>query len=104
MSTNDPKTNNGAGAVEQPVHTLRVIVDEAPGDEALSFAVQGFRVNFSPEDLEVELMAQLGFPQEEATLVARRICRTGTVSLPAIEAFEMFSPHGSFIWPDEDVD
>ena len=60
MSTNDPKTNNGAGAVEQPVHTLRVIVDEAPGDEALSFAVHGFRVNFSPEDLEVELMAQLG--------------------------------------------
>ena len=104
MSANNSTANNGTGAMEQPVHTLWVIVDEAPGDEALSFAVQGFRVNFSPEDLEVELMAQLGFPQEEATLVARRICRTGTVSLPAIEAFEMFSPHGSFIWPDEDVD
>ncbi len=104
MSTNDPIANNNAGAAQQPVHTLRVIVDEAPGDEALSFAVQGFHVNFSPEDLEVELMAQLGFPQEEATLVARSICQTGSVSLPAIEAFEMFSEHGSFMWPDEDVE
>jgi hypothetical protein len=104
MSANNSFTNNGAGAAQQPVHTLRVIVDETPGDEALSFAVQGFHVNFSPEDLEVELMAQLGFPQEEATLVARSICQTGRVYLPAIEAFEMFSEHGSFMWPDEDVD
>ena len=36
MSANEPVTNNAAGAMEQPVPTLKVIVDAAPGDEALA--------------------------------------------------------------------
>ena len=104
MSTNEPVTNNAAGAMEQPVPTLRVIVDNAPGDEALSFAVQGFRVNFSPEDLEVELMSQLRLEQSDAKQISQDICHQKSVFLHDFVAFELFAEYGSFVWPDEDVD
>ena len=104
MSTNDPKANNGAGAAQQPVHALRVIVDEAPGDEALTFEVNGFKPTFTPQDLEVELMSQLHFEQSDAGRIARDICNNKSVFLTDFVAFEMFSEHGSFIWPDEDVE
>ena len=104
MSANNSFANNGAGAVEQPVPTLKVIVDAAPGDEALSFEVKGFHARFSPEDLEIELMSQLRLNQSEAGLIARDICHQQSVFLNDFVAFEMFSEHGSFVWPDEDVD
>ena len=104
MSTNEPVTNNAAGAMEPPVPALRVIVDAAPGDEALSFEVKGFRVNFTPEDLEVELMSQLHLDQAEATLISQDICQNKAVFLHDFVAFELFSEHGSFVWPDEDAD
>lgn len=104
MSTDNPITNNAVGATEPPVPTLKVIVDAAPGDEALSFDVKGFRVNFTPEDLEVELMSQLHLEQSDAKQIARDVCRNKAVFLHDFVAFEMFSEHGSFMWPDEDVD
>jgi len=104
MSTNEPVTNNAAGAMEQPVPTLKVIVDAEPGDEGLSFEVKGFRVNFTPEDLEVELVSQLHLDQAEAGQIARDICYQKSVFLHDFVAFELFAEHGSFVWPDEDVD
>ena len=104
MSTNEPITNAGAGAMEQPVPTLKVIVDAAPGDEALSFEVKGFHASFSPEDLEIELMSQLHLNQSEAGQIARDICQNKAVFLRDFVAFELFSEHGSFVWPDEDVE
>jgi hypothetical protein len=104
MGTNEPITNNGGGAMEQPVPTLRVIVDLATGDEALSFDVKGFRANFSPEDLEIELMSQLHLDQMEAKLISQDICQREAVFLQDFVAFELFSEHGSFEWPDEDFE
>lgn len=104
MSANEPVPNNEAGAMEPPVLALKVIVDAAPGDEALTFEVKGFRVNFTPEDLEVELMSQLHLEQSEATLISQDICHKSSVFLHDFVAFELFSEHGSFVWPDEDVD
>ena len=104
MSTNDPIANKNAGALVPQAITLRVIVDYALGDEALSFVVRDFRANCSPEDLEVELTSQLLLEQAEAALIARDICHNGSVFLVDYVAFELFSHHGSFVWPDEDVD
>ena len=104
MSTNDPITNNNAGAMEKPVPTLKVIVDDTLGDEALSFEVKGFHASFSPEDLEVELMSQLHLDQAEARLISQDICQNKAVFLHDFVAFELFSEHGSFVWPDEDAD
>ena len=104
MSTDNSITNNAVGATEPPVPTLKVIVDAAPGDEALSFEVKGFHANFGPEDLEVELMSQLHLNQSEAGQIARDICQNKAVFLHDFVAFELFSEHGSFVWPDEDVD
>ena len=104
MSTNEPVTNNAAGAMQQPVPTLKVIVDAAPGDEGLSFEVKGFRVNFTPEDLEVELMSQLRLEQSDAKQIARDICHQKAVFIHDFVAFEMFAELGSFVWPDEIVD
>ena len=66
MSTNAPITNDTAGAMEPPVPTLKVIVDDALGDEALTFEVKGFKPTFTPQDLEVELMSQLNLEQSDA--------------------------------------
>jgi hypothetical protein len=104
MSTKNPTMNNHAGAIEPQAPVLRVIVDYALGDEALSFTVPDFRANCSPEDLEVELMSQLCLNQAEAALIARDICRNGSVFLMDCVAFELFSQHGSFAWPDEHVE
>ncbi len=104
MGTNEPITNNGGGAMEQPVPTLKVIVDNALGDESLSFAVKGFRANFSPQDLEVELMIQLHLDQAEAMLISRDICQRNEVFLQDFVAFELFSEYGSFAWPDADAE
>ena len=104
MSTDNPITNNAVGATEPPVPTLKVIVDAALGDEALSFEVKGFHANFSPEDLEIELMSQLHLNQSEAGQIARDICQNKAVFLHDFVAFELFSEHGSFVWPDEDVE
>lgn len=104
MSTDNPTMNNHAGAIEPQAPALRVIVDYALGDEALSFVVRNFHANCSPEDLEVELTSQLLLEQAEAALIARDICHNGSVFLVDYVAFELFSHHGSFVWPDEDVD
>ncbi len=104
MSTNEPITNDTAGAMEPPVPTLKVIVDDALGDEALTFEVKGFKPTFTPQDLEVELMSQLSLEQSDAGQIARDICNNKSVFLTDFVAFEMFSEHGSFIWPDEDVE
>ena len=104
MSTNDPITNNTAGAMEPPVPTLKVIVDDALGDEALSFEVKGFHARFSPEDLEIGLMSQLNLEQSDAGQIARDICNNKSVFLIDFVAFELFSEHGSFVWPDDDAE
>jgi hypothetical protein len=104
MSANNSFANNGAGAMEPPVPTLQVIVDHALGDEALTFEVKGFKPTFTPEDLEVELMGQLYLSQPDAGQISRDICNNKSVFLIDFVAFELFSEHGSFVWPDEDVD
>ena len=104
MSANNSFANNGAGAMEPPVPTLKVIVDHAPGDEALTFDVKGFNPTFTPEDLEVELMGQLYLSQPDAGQISRDICNNKSVFLIDFVAFELFSEHGSFMWPDEDVE
>ena len=104
MSTNEPITNDTAGAMEPPVPTLKVIVDHAPGDEALTFDVKGFKPTFTPEDLEVELMSQLHLEQSDAGQIASDICHQQSVFLNDFVAFELFSEHGSFMWPDEDAE
>ena len=104
MNTDDHILNDTADATEQPVPTLRVIVDLATGDEALSFDVKGFRANCTPEDLEIELMSQLHLDQAEAMLISRDICQRNAVFLQDFVAFELFSEFGSFAWPDDDVE
>ena len=104
MSANNSFANNGAGAMEPPVPALKVIVDGALGDEALSFEVKGFHARFSPEDLEIGLMSQLNLEQSDAGQIARDICNNKSVFLIDFVAFELFSEHGSFVWPDDDVE